>query len=72
MRILTTLLLFLHALIAFGQRPTHIPVENEPVRFFETPGNIVLFIVIPIAVVIFYYLWRKRLRKEQEEKEKEE
>lgn len=71
MRTLISLLLFLQSIVAFSQTPTHFPTKNEPVRFFETPGNIVLFIVIPILVVFFYYLWRKRLRKEQEEREKE-
>ncbi|MEE4177784.1 MAG: hypothetical protein V2I46_09760 [Bacteroides sp.] len=71
MRKLISLLLFLQAMVTIGQTPTHIPTDNEPVGFFETPGNIVLFIVIPIAVVILYYLWRKRLRREAEEQEKE-
>ncbi|MDX9940710.1 MAG: hypothetical protein RBS53_00670 [Bacteroidales bacterium] len=71
MRILLILFLFLQSIAAFSQTPTHFPTKNEPVRFFETPGNIVLFIVIPVLVVFFYYLWRKRLRKEQEEREKE-
>ena len=72
MRALSTILLFLQVFAILGQTPTHIPTDNEPVSFFDTPGNIVLFIVIPVAIVILYYLWRKRLRRETKEEEKEE
>lgn len=72
MRSLISLVLFLQSVLAFSQTPTHFPTKNEPVRFFESPGNIVLFIVIPIAAVFFYYLWRRRLRRELEEKKKRE
>ncbi len=72
MRIIATIIFLIQSLALLAQRPTHIPGNNEPVRFFESVGNIVLFIVLPVLVVVFYYLWRKRLRKEQEENEDRE
>lgn len=56
----------------FAQQPTHIPdPKAEPVQFFESWGNVILYIVLPVIVIVFYVIWRRRnhkaRRKQQEE-----
>jgi H+/gluconate symporter-like permease len=59
------------ALTALAQSPTHLPREQQqPVDFFESAGNIVLFIVIPIVVVILYLIWRRGQKKQHENRDK--
>ncbi|MBW6499304.1 MAG: hypothetical protein K0B09_13010 [Bacteroidales bacterium] len=72
MRIVFSIILLFQAFALLAQRPTHIPTNNEPVGFFDSVANVILFIVLPIAVVVFYYLWRRWLRKQQEENESRE
>lgn len=57
---------------AMGQRPTSVPHDNEPVRFFESPANIIFYIIIPLIIVFIYYLWRRRMAKEAEKERKEQ
>ena len=72
MRIIATIIILLQSFSLLAQRPTHVPSPGGPVRFFESPANIVMYVVLPIAIVIIYVLWRKWLRKNQEEKEGKE
>jgi membrane protein DedA with SNARE-associated domain len=69
MRIIATIIFLLHSFALFAQRPTHVPGQSGPVNFFESPANIVLYIVLPIVIVFFYILWRRWVRKNQKEKE---
>jgi heme/copper-type cytochrome/quinol oxidase subunit 2 len=55
----------------FAQRPTHIPPESPPVRFFDSPSNIIFFVVVPILVLLVYLIWKARTRSEQKKKEQE-
>jgi|GEM_PF-1362714 len=55
---------------AYAQRPTHIPGEGEPVNFFDSLTNIVLYIIIPLVVVMLFFLWRRHLKKKQEKEQK--
>ncbi len=48
----------------WAQRPTNVPYDTEPVRFFESWSNIIIYIIIPIIVVLIYYLWRRKINKE--------
>ncbi len=48
-----------HDLIA--QSPTNIPrQESEPVKFFDSWENLVIYIIIPLGIIILYYIWKKR------------
>ncbi|MCB2219171.1 MAG: hypothetical protein KQI35_02165 [Bacteroidetes bacterium] len=45
-----------------GQNPTHYPsTEHDPVHFNAV--NIIVFIIIPIAIVVGFYLIRRNNRK---------
>lgn len=72
MRFIATIIFLLQAFAVFAQRPTHVPGQGGPVRFFESPANIVLYIVLPIAVLVLYVLWRRWVRKNQEENDRRE
>jgi heme/copper-type cytochrome/quinol oxidase subunit 2 len=52
-----------------GQRPTSVPHDNEPVKFFETPANIIFYIVIPLIIIVIYSMWRRKMRKEAEKEQ---
>jgi membrane protein DedA with SNARE-associated domain len=53
---------FILAAYVNGQNPTHYPpTVNDPVHF--TPASIVIFIIIPIAIVVGYYLIRRKKRQ---------
>ncbi len=52
--------------VLFAQRPTHVPGGSEPVDFFESPANIVVYIIIPVIVVVLYIVWRKKIQKERQ------
>ncbi len=69
---LSTLWALLLSVGALAQRPTHIPGNGEPVNFFDSLTNIVLYIIIPLLVVVLFFLWRRDLKKKQEEKEKQQ
>ncbi len=57
---------------ALGQRPSSVPHDNEPVRFFESLTNIIFYIIIPLIIVFIYYLWRRRMAKEAEKERQEQ
>ncbi len=58
-------LLFFWTTAAVAQRPTNVPYDTEPVRFFESTANIIIYIVIPLVIVLIYFLWRIKIRKEE-------
>lgn len=56
----------------FGQQPTHIPdPKAEPVKFFDSWTNVVLYVILPVLIITFYVIWRwrnhKAGKKQQEE-----
>lgn len=69
--IFVSLILTTMATFVMGQRPTSVPHDNEPLRFFDSLTNIIFFIIIPLIIIFLYYLWRRRIAKEAE-KEKEQ
>ena len=66
---LFTLLIWLPGVL-MAQRPTHVPFDSEPVRFFESPFSVIIYVVIPLLILLFYVIWRRRIKKEQKEQEK--
>ncbi len=50
-----------------GQRPSSVPYDTEPVGFFESPANIIIYIVLPLLIVLIYFLWRRKIKKEEED-----
>jgi len=61
-------LLLIQLTEAIAQRPTHVPGSSGPVDFFESPANVLVYIVMPVIVAILYYVWRKKIKKEREKK----
>lgn len=47
-----------------AQQPTHYPDEHEPIPL--TVGNVLLYIVAPIAIFLIYYFYRKSQKKKRE------
>lgn len=74
--LLSIILFFTNGITLFAQKPSNLPSANgEPVDFFGSMTNIVVYIVIPLIIVILYLIWRKRKIKEaliEKEKELEE
>ncbi len=60
-----SIILLLLANIAAAQRPSGVPYDTEPV-FFDSPANIIFYIIIPLAIIVFYIIWRRRIRKEKD------
>ncbi|MFP4288862.1 MAG: hypothetical protein ACLFQS_06370 [Bacteroidales bacterium] len=49
-----------------AQSPTNIPrQESEPVQFFDSWENVVIYLIIPIAIIILYYVWKKKSMKKK-------
>lgn len=47
-----------------AQAPSGVPYGNpEPVEF--TPGNIIIFVVIPLVIVFLYLQYRKKQREKE-------
>lgn len=61
-----SLILTVISTFVMGQRPSSVPYDTEPVRFFDSLTNIIFFIIIPLIIIFIYYLWRRRMRKEAE------
>jgi len=62
---------FLLVILAFtqgilAQTPTHYPTGNDPVRW--TPVNIIVYIVIPVALVVIWIVLRRRKTKKTPDK----
>lgn len=62
MRGLISIIFFLSTLNLFAQMPSNIPIDREPVRFFESTENIIFYIVIPLIIIILYWVWRKNTK----------
>ncbi len=69
MRLFALAFIMLNSIALYAQRPTHVPGPQGPVRFFESPANIIMYIVLPLAIIVFYVMWQKWLRKNQRDKE---
>lgn len=65
---MASLVLFSRVMLA--QTPTHVPRGREPVPFFESAENIILYIVLPVLIAVIYFLWRHNLKKQQRGKQK--
>lgn len=55
------------------QSPEGIPKEsdNEPVDFTDI-GNIVVYLLIPLLIIILYFVWRQlRIREERRKNNKD-
>jgi len=61
-------LLLIQASAVFSQQPTHYPDEHEPIPL--TVGNVLLYIVTPVALFLIYYFYRRRKKRELQEKNK--
>ncbi len=59
------ILLTMLPVLVLGQRPSSVPYDTEPVRFFESPANIIIYIVLPLLIVLIYFLWRRKIKKEE-------
>ena len=56
----------------FAQKPSNLPSSNgDPVDFLGSLTNILVYIVLPLAIVILYVIWRKRKIKEAMEEKDE-
>ena len=60
-----TFLLVLMAFIQgnFAQTPTHYPTGNDPMRWSAV--NIIVYIVIPVALVVIWVVLRRRKTKKK-------
>ncbi|HZK08891.1 MAG TPA: hypothetical protein VFC92_11905 [Bacteroidales bacterium] len=62
--LLTAIFFTIFAASTLGQLPTNIPSPKaEPVDFFGSTTNIVLYLVIPIVVIVLFIIWRRRISK---------
>lgn len=52
----------------FGQRPSGVPYDNEPLGVFDSVTNIIFYIVIPIAIIVLYVIWRRRTKNDENKK----
>ncbi len=75
---LSTLLLWLwFAFVAgptqlFAQQPSNLPpADTEPVDFFESVTNIIVFIILPLIAVILFFVWRRKVDKMRKRKQDE-
>jgi hypothetical protein len=48
--------------VLYAQTPTHYPTGQNPVDF--TPGNILVYIVFPVVLVVLWILIRRSQRKQ--------
>lgn len=56
-----TFLLFVNILTA--QQPTHSPgpQNNSPIDL-NSWFDIIVFIILPIAMIVFYFIWRRQVK----------
>lgn len=56
----------LFGLNLYSQIPTEVPKpqDNTPVDFSE-PVNIIFFIVLPLAAIVFVIIWYNKKRKDK-------
>jgi SNF family Na+-dependent transporter len=70
--IILNIMVFVIALpMAMSQAPSHLPRRKpEPIGFFDSIENTIIFVVIPVLIIILYFIWKKnqaKLAKETEE-----
>ena len=53
--------------LLLGQRPTSVPYDTEPVGFFDSAANVIIYIVLPLLIVLIYILWRRKIKKEEQD-----
>lgn len=53
--------------LVFGQRPSSVPYDSEPVGFFDSTANVIIYIVLPLLIVLIYILWRRKIKKEEQD-----
>lgn len=58
------MLMLAYSAAALAQQPTHYPDEHEPIPL--TVGNVLLYIVAPIALFLIYYFYRKSQKKKRD------
>jgi uncharacterized membrane protein YedE/YeeE len=55
--------------MAIAQSPSHLPRKKpQPVGFFDSIENTVMFVIIPIIIAILYFLWKRNTAKMNKEK----
>jgi len=55
-----------------AQKPSNLPSANgEPVDFFGSITNILVYIILPLAIIVLYLIWRKNKIKEAREENDE-
>ncbi|GGD94013.1 hypothetical protein [Planktosalinus lacus] len=68
MKIKLVILSLLTSLSIVAQQPTHVPSpQNNTAIDLTNWVDILIFIVLPIALILIYFLWRRQLKKEQRE-----
>lgn len=45
----------------YAQAPTHYPTGSDPMEF--TVGNVIVYIVFPVLLVVIWILLRRRKRE---------
>ncbi len=75
---LTSLLLALWATFMAGlgqvmaQQPSNLPpADTDPLGFFESTTNIIVFIILPVVIIILFGIWRHKTNKMQKRKQQE-
>ncbi len=63
-KVSAVILMLTYSAAILAQQPTHYPDEHEPIPL--TVGNVLLYIVAPIAIFLIYYFYRKSEKKKRE------
>ncbi len=66
MKITLNLLMLLTSNAYLAQQPTHAPgsQNNSPVDL-SNPFDLIVFVILPLAMVIVYFLWRNQVKKDK-------
>ncbi|MCF8331766.1 MAG: hypothetical protein K9H84_04880 [Bacteroidales bacterium] len=65
--------LFVYVPAIMAQKPSNLPKSNgEPVDFFGSLTNIIVYIVLPLIIIVLFAIWRNRKIKENIEKQKKQ
>ncbi|NCA87114.1 MAG: hypothetical protein EOM83_16385 [Clostridia bacterium] len=68
--VLTAIFFTAMSLAAMAQVPTNVPSpEAEPVDFFGSTANIVLYVAIPLVIIALFIIWRRRSTKHNPDKD---
>jgi H+/gluconate symporter-like permease len=67
--LLSMVFLILNAGMTMAQSPSHLPRKKpEPIGFFDSIENTIMFVVIPIIIAILYFIWKRNNAKMIREK----